>query len=465
MSDGQALHTSPYVIQIEKFSDSLKRLSQIFVGLEEKKKCFTNEEIDIIFEHVKEKVCRKCEKCDWCLKDNIVHTCQMEYEVLSAIDRYGNDLNTETKRNLQAKCIRAPRFLRETLEAFHEARQNMMWTNRMVQSREGCAAQMNTFADMLRVTAKELEDSVFTDERMEKRIMDALRKLGLRVLSINLLINKDGKYEVQVIARAMNKECVTMKEIIRAISETIGRKFVSDGANSQIVGREYTTIVCMEGPVFYTLQGIAKIGKGCSRISGDSFTMMELPGGKQGVALSDGMGSGEKACKESTLVIELLEELLEAGFPEKMAIQMINSTLVMGREEIRFSTIDLSVFDLYTGECEIIKAGASSTFIKKKDKVELLTSSSLPIGVLHAIELDSIVRKLEDGDFVIMVTDGIMDALPVGEQEIILETIIRGTDINNPKDLAHHILEQILNWNEKPPMDDMTVLVVGMWER
>lgn len=465
MSDGQVLHTSPYVVQIEKFSDSLKRLSQIFIGLEEKKKCFTNEEIDIIFEHVKEKVCKKCEKCDWCLKDNIVHTCQMEYEVLSAIDRYGNDLNTETKRNLQARCIRAPRFLRETVEAFHEARQNMMWTNRMVQSREGCAAQMNTFADMLRVTAKELEDSVFTDERMEKRIMDALRKLGLRVLSINLLINKDGKYEVQVIARAMNKECVTMKEIIRAISETIGRKFVSDGTNSQIVGREYTTIVCMEGPVFYTLQGIAKIGKGCSRISGDSFTMMELPGGKQGVALSDGMGSGEKACKESTLVIELLEELLEAGFPEKMAIQMINSTLVMGREEIHFSTIDLSVFDLYTGECEIIKAGASSTFIKKKDKVELLTSSSLPIGVLHTIELDSIVRELEDGDFVIMVTDGIMDALPVGEQEIILETIIRGTDINNPKDLARHILEQILNWNEKPPMDDMTVLVVGMWER
>ncbi len=465
MSDGQVLHTSPYVVQIEKISESLKRLSQIFIGLEEKKKCFTNEEIDSIFEHVKEKVCKKCEKCDWCLNENIVHTCQMEYEILSAIDRYGNELNTETKRNLQAKCIRAPRFLRETLEAFHEARQNMMWTNRMVQSREGCAAQMNTFADMLRVTAKELEDSIFTDERMEKRIMDSLRKLGLRVLSINLLINKDGKYEIQVIARAMKKECVMMKEIIRAISETIGRKIVSDGTNNQIVGREYTTIVCMEGPVFYTLQGIAKIGKGCNRISGDNFTMMELPGGKQGVALSDGMGSGEIACRESTLVIELLEELLEAGFPEKMAIQMINATLVMGREEIRFSTVDLSVFDLYTGKCELIKAGASSTFIKKKDKVELLTSSSLPIGVLHTIELDSIVRQLEDGDFVIMVTDGIMDALPVGEQEIILETIIQGTNINNPKDLAHHILEQILNWNEKPPMDDMTVLVIGMWER
>lgn len=193
--------------------------------------------------------------------------------------------------------------------------------------------------------------------------------------------------------------------------------------------------------------------------------MMELSGGRQGVALSDGMGSGEKACRESTLVIELLEELLEAGFPEKTAIQMINTTLVMGREEIHFSTIDMSVFDLYTGTCELIKAGASSTFIKKKDKVEHLSSTSLPIGVLHTIEIDSVKRQLEDGDFVIMVTDGIMDALPVGEQDILLETIIQGTAMNNPKEMAHHILEQVLNWNgDAAPMDDMTVLVVGLWE-
>ena len=80
-------------------------------------------------------------------------------------------------------------------------------------------------------------------------------------------------------------------------------------------------------------------------------------------------------------MIELLEELLAAGFPEKAAVQMINTTLATGREEIHYSTVDLSVFDLYSGECEIVKAGASSTFIKKKDCVEHLSSTSLPIGL------------------------------------------------------------------------------------
>ena len=191
---------------------------------------------------------------------------------------------------------------------------------------------------------------------------------------------------------------------------------------------------------FYTMQGMAKIGKGCSRISGDNFALLDLQGGRQAAILSDGMGAGEDACRESTMVIELLEELLGAGFPEKAAIRMLNAALVMGREEIHYSTVDMTIFDLYTGTCEIVKAGASSTFIKKSGQVEHLSSSSLPIGVVNRIEIDAATRQLDDGDFVIMVTDGVLDALPVGEQDILLETIIQGTDMCNPKELAHHVL-------------------------
>ena len=72
-------------------------------------------------------------------------------------------------------------------------------------------------------------------------------------------------------------------------------------------------------------------------------------------------------------------------------------------------------------------------------------------------------RTLEDGDFVVMITDGVLDALPVGEQDLLMETIIGGTTGGNPKELAHHILEQVLNWTGEEPMDDMTVLAVGIW--
>ncbi len=191
--------------------------------------------------------------------------------------------------------------------------------------------------------------------------------------------------------------------------------------------------------------------------------MTDLPGGKKGVALSDGMGSGEEAFRESKMVVEMLEELLEAGFPIKTAIQMMNTALVIGREEIRFSTIDVSLFDLYSGTCEFVKAGASATFIRRKESVEMITSTTLPVGVIQELELETVVRELESGDYVIMVTDGVLDALPVGEQEAMMRSFIMDSDIVNPKELAHHILEKVLEWTEEVPVDDMTVLVVGIW--
>ena len=58
--------------------------------------------------------------------------------------------------------------------------------------------------------------------------------------------------------------------------------------------------------------------------------MTGLPGAKEGVVLSDGMGSGEEAFRESARVVEMLEELLEAGFPKETAIQMMKTAQVIG---------------------------------------------------------------------------------------------------------------------------------------
>ena len=90
MNDGQALHNSPYVEQIERYAHSIKQLSQKFLGLEEKRQAFSDEEIEAMFSRVREKVCGNCEKCGWCGGENFVHTYQMGYEILSAVDHYGN---------------------------------------------------------------------------------------------------------------------------------------------------------------------------------------------------------------------------------------------------------------------------------------------------------------------------------------------------------------------------------------
>lgn len=106
---------------------------------------------------------------------------------------------------------------------------------------------------------------------------------------------------------------------------------------------------------------------------------------------------------------------------------MMNTALVIGREEVKFCTLDVCLFDLYRGSCEFVKAGAAATFIKKKDKVEKIVSTTLPIGVIQNIEIDREVCDLESGDYVVMVTDGVLDALPAKEQEEQMIDIIQNT--------------------------------------
>lgn len=83
------------------------------------------------------------------------------------------------------------------------------------------------------------------------------------------------------------------------------------------------------------------------------------------MCLSDGMGSGMEACKESETVVELLEQFMESGFSQETAAKMVNSALVLKGQDGMFSTVDICAVDLYTGICNFLKAGAASTFIKE----------------------------------------------------------------------------------------------------
>lgn len=456
---------NPYVIQMDKFADSLVHLSSTFLTLEKYKGTFSKDEIDEMFLRVTGKVCENCEQKAQCLGEKRVHTYQMMYEILCTAEQYGAELNVELKLKLQKRCQMAPRFLRESLETFENAKQILMWNNRMVQNREGYVGQLASFAKMIQYTTRELDAGIFRDDHLEKRLKTQLKKSGIRMLSSVFYMTPQGKYEIHLTVKTSKGRLASTKEIAALVGKCVGRDLLPEQGERPVIGEDYCTVAFVESARYHTLQGVAKIGKGCEKISGDTFLMADLPGGKKGIALSDGMGSGEEAFRESAMVVEMLEELLEAGFPVDTAVQMMNTALVIGREEIRFSTLDISLFDLYNGTCEFVKAGAAATYIKRQDTVEKISSSTLPIGVLQEIEIESQVRELHSGDYVIMLTDGVLDALPVNEQDTLLTTFIQDSRIVNPKELAHHILGQVLEWSGEVPVDDMTILVVGIWKR
>lgn len=148
----------------------------------------------------------------------------------------------------------------------------------------------------------------------------------------------------------------------------------------------------------------------CEGVSGDSTLNNHIRKGEYLLALADGMGKGEKAAQESNLTLNTLYNLMRAGFEPELALRMINSLLLMKSTEEIFSTVDMGLVNLYTGRLRLFKIGAATTFIKRGDKVETLKASSLPLGMVEKISVDSIEVSLRKGDQIIIVSDGITEA-------------------------------------------------------
>ena len=64
-------------------------------------------------------------------------------------------------------------------------------------------------------------------------------------------------------------------------------------------------------------------------------------------------------------VIDLLEQFLGSGFDKETAIRLIHSSMLLQTEGQSSATVDLCMADLYTGDCEFLKIGASTTFLKR----------------------------------------------------------------------------------------------------
>jgi stage II sporulation protein E len=103
--------------------------------------------------------------------------------------------------------------------------------------------------------------------------------------------------------------------------------------------------------------------------------------------------------------------------------------------------------------------------MKRSKEVEVINSSALPVGIINHMDYETVSRKLSDGDFIIMVTDGVVDCIPGDEKEQFLEEFISELHMNNPQEIANAVLNQALELNQWVPKDDMTVLAAGFWKK
>ena len=73
-------------------------------------------------------------------------------------------------------------------------------------------------------------------------------------------------------------------------------------------------------------------------------------------------------------------------------------------------------------------------------------------------------KKLWEENWIVMVSDGILDALPGEEKELVMREYLEGADWDQPQAVAEAVLRFASSFEERP-RDDMTVLTARIWKR
>jgi len=446
-------------------AESYQELARVFSAYVEQRESTEPEEQVQVGREVSVSVCAECPKYSMCWEER-KEECRYAFDAMAEEIGKNGILEPEClPEYVLDHCILSKRLVEDWNRIASVKRLKKTAFRQMMEGKEALVHQLQETAQcFFRLSEEENRCGTFSKEK-EKEWRSRLKPYHLRVGEV-IVRERPGKgREWEMALRSDGRRGVTVRLVEQLLGEWLGIPVKEVLYHSRVITEEEQRLVFQEEPTYCVRTGAACTIKKEQNISGDSFSFFYEEEGEISMILSDGMGSGEMAAKESEEILDLLERMLSAGFREETAIHLINSVLALRAEQQSFATLDISRVNLYSGVCKFIKIGGAATYIKRGNWLECVSARTLPIGMVQHTDYDSVVKKLYDGDVIIMVSDGVLEAVPETERERFLLNALGEDTEQKPQVMAGRILNASLMVQNYEPKDDMTVLVCGIYRQ
>lgn len=404
-----------------------------------------------------DRVCSKCTKAKQCWEKDFNITYNSFEEIID---------NSENRKDvfpnhLEKICLKKLHLMRNADSLVNSFKGDLKKKEMLGEGRIIISKHVKKIALSIDSMLNDFKRDVILCGELERVIRKGLNRNLIKYKSIFCYRDINARAKVKITFDKEIKDKLLDKDILLIINGLINTPMIISEEESryEVQNGEYI-LVLNETPKFQVVSYGAISAKDGEEYIGDTYSFGRTKEGNYMTVISDGMGTGPQASRESGMAVEIVESFFEAGFDSNIAINMVNALMGMElEEEEQFSTLDLNVINLYSGEIDFIKVGAVPSFIKRGKSIKIIMSNMPPFGLTDELEIEPYKTNVKGGDIIVTVSDGILDVTSrLYENSSWIEEYLINA-VREPKQLAEDILQKAKELCGGISKDDMTVVV------
>ena len=416
---------------------------------------YNDENIARVFDRAADEVCVRCRYKNRCWNNEYMDTLSAMNDATHAMSENGSLHVNDLPGFFRERCTSLPAFVASVNAQLRSLAYRRRLREHLRENRSIAWAQLADISQILSTVADELGSKNGSDPLAEKRLTKYLRTLDI---DADTAVYRDGSGRTRVVIESGRLTPLTRSgDYLDKLSSVVGVRLCQPLETEENGSR----LTLLEAEPLAVSVGIAAMKKRGEKVSGDKGTYFKTDSGILCVILSDGMGTGSDAARDSDQAVSILEKFLRSGIDPAVSMKILNSVMLLkSAESWGYATVDLMCVNLFTGDTCFYKYGAAPSYVFNGKTVKRIKGESLAagLGLGEGMAPDLVRMRLKPGCTAIIASDGVIaDA----EDEWIKALLNKGFE--DMKALARSTLkeaEKLYGAN-----DDMTVLTVRVEER
>lgn len=418
-------------------------------------------DLGAVFDRTADRVCRRCSAREACWERDKLATLRTLDTISGPLLRNGHVSTSDFPGHFAAQCLRFSDFvlaLNEGMDALSQRRQAQ---RKNEDGRKLIAQQYAGVTGILKQVGESMRTGPEALPTKERELRTYAEAFG-RVRTAAAWKDRRGRLHFELSGECVPRIVRNKEGFLSGLSALMGVKLTGP---ESIHGPGGSSLLFREQEPYTITVGIGTRTREGQQVSGDCIRYFTTEEGIACVVLSDGMGSGEQAREESESTVRMAERFLRAGISAADCVRTIGPALKLRTQGKKFVTLDIGTIDLFNGTAESVKCGAAPSFVRAVDgdgtvRVRRIRSSTLPAGLEESGEMDVTQFHMGDGDALLLLSDGIVDA--DGENAGWVEELMAGSIHLSARELAARI---VLEGSARGAPDDMSAAVVYLTKR